>query len=71
MAICFIFFSPIPSYNWTRKGSTIPRQAYFTSYNRVMIIPNVKVEHQGEYVCRAYNDRSSLENSVILTIQGT
>lgn len=39
------------------------------SYNRVLIIPEVRVEDQGEYVCRAYNDRLSIENSVQLTIQ--
>lgn len=57
-------------YNWTRKGSPLPRNSYLTSYNRVLIIPKVQVEDQGEYVCRAYNERSSIENSVILNIQG-
>lgn len=27
------------------------------------------MEDQGEYICRVHNDRSSLENSVILNIQ--
>lgn len=31
----------------------------------------VQVEDEGEYVCRAYNDRAGIENSVILNIQGT
>lgn len=62
-------FSPVPSYNWTRRGSVLPRGAYATSYNRVLIIPRVRVEDQGEYVCRVYNDRLSIENSVRLTIQ--
>lgn len=39
------------------------------NYNRVLIIPHVNVEDQGEYVCRVYNDRLSIENSVRLTIQ--
>lgn len=63
-------FSPVPSYNWTRKGNVaFPRNAYFASYNRVLVIPQVHVEDEGEYTCRAYNDRESTEHSVILNIQ--
>lgn len=40
------------------------------SYNRVLVIPKVQVEDEGEYICRAYNDRASIENNVILSIQG-
>ncbi|ENN74113.1 hypothetical protein D910_11524 [Dendroctonus ponderosae] len=66
---CVVFGYPIPSYNWTRKGSVFPRNAYFTSFNRVLIIPHVHVEDEGEYTCRAYNDRQIIENSVVLNIQ--
>lgn len=69
--LSFVFvLSPVPSYNWTRRGANLPRQAVLASYNRVLLIPNVQVEDQGEYVCRATNDRASIENSVILSIQG-
>ncbi|CAH1981414.1 unnamed protein product [Acanthoscelides obtectus] len=60
---------PVPSYNWTRKGSSLPRGAFLASSNRVLVIPNVQVEDEGVYVCRAYNRRASIENSVILNIQ--
>lgn len=60
--------SPVPSYNWTRKGAGLPRSAVFSNYNRVLVLPNVQVEDQGEYVCRAYNNRASIENSVRLSI---
>ncbi|XP_072402624.1 contactin [Diabrotica undecimpunctata] len=66
---CIAFGYPVPSYNWTRKGGSLPRNAYMTSYNRVLVIPKVHVEDEGEYVCRAYNDRASIENSVVLNIQ--
>lgn len=66
---CMAFGYPIPSYNWTRKGGSLPRSSRYLAYNRVLIIPEVKVEDQGEYVCRVYNDRSSIENSVVLNIQ--
>ncbi|KAJ8951441.1 hypothetical protein NQ318_006870 [Aromia moschata] len=51
------------------EGGSLPRSASLASYNRVLNIPRVQVEDEGEYVCRAYNDRSSIENSVILSIQ--
>ncbi|XP_053991481.1 contactin [Hylaeus volcanicus] len=66
---CIAFGYPVPSYNWTRRGALLPRGSYSTSYNRVLIIPKVHVDDQGEYVCRVHNDRLSIENSVRLTIQ--
>ena len=52
-----------------RKNSDIPREAIVTNYNRVLILPRVRVEDQGEYVCRAYNDKVSITGSVTLSIQ--
>ncbi|XP_022171906.1 contactin [Myzus persicae] len=66
---CVAFAYPVPSYNWTRKGSPLPKGAYLTSYNRVLVIPEVQVEDQGEYNCHVFNDRDSKEKSVTLTIQ--
>ena len=59
----------MPSYNWTRIGGNLPRGAHFTNFNRVLVIPKVRVEDQGEYVCRARNQKISIKNSVKLTIQ--
>lgn len=69
--IILFYLSPVPSYNWTRKDGQLPKHAYLTSFNRVLIIPKVRVEDEGEYICRAYNDRASTEHSVVLNIQGT
>lgn len=63
-------FSPVPSYNWTRIGAPLPRGSYLTNYNRVLVIPQVQVEDQGEYNCHVFNDRDSKEKSLTLTIQG-
>lgn len=63
------FCSPVPTYNWTRRGAPLPRGAIATNYNRVLILPQVSVEDQGEYVCRAFNDRFAIENSVTISIQ--
>lgn len=62
--------SPVPSYNWTRRGASLPKGAITTNYNRVLIIQKVQVEDEGEYVCRATNDKAAIEHSVILSIQG-
>ncbi|XP_069694656.1 contactin [Periplaneta americana] len=66
---CVAFGYPVPSYNWTRVGANLPRGAIITNYNRVLVIPRVQVEDQGEYVCRATNDRAAIEHSVVLSIQ--
>ena len=66
---CIAFGYPVPHYNWTRKNSYIPQGAIVTNYNRVLILPRVRVEDQGEYVCRAYNDKVSITGSVTLSIQ--
>nr|CAD7424829.1 unnamed protein product [Timema monikensis] len=60
---------PPPSYNWTRRDGNLPRGAVLSKYNRVLVLPQVQVEDQGEYVCRAANDRSAIVNSVVLSIQ--
>ena len=66
----YFFYSPVPSYNWTRKHGNLPRDAKFLSYNRVLILPSVEPADMGEYVCRAVNDKLAIENSISLSIQG-
>ncbi|XP_046406914.1 contactin isoform X2 [Ischnura elegans] len=66
---CVAFGYPVPSYNWTRKGSNLPNNAVLTNYNRVLTLQKVQVEDQGEYVCRVFNDKAAIENSVLLSIQ--
>lgn len=66
---CMAFGYPVPSYNWTRKGADIPRHSYQLSFSRILVIPQVSVEDEGEYVCTINNDRASMNNSVILSVQ--
>ncbi|XP_014371017.2 contactin [Papilio machaon] len=66
---CVSFGYPVPSYNWTRKNGNIPRKAHFSNYDRVLTIPNVGVEDEGEYVCDVRNDRANIHNSVFLKVQ--
>ena len=67
---CIAFGYPVPHYNWTRVNqATLPRGSYITNYNRVLIIPSVRVEDQGEYKCEAKNHLVSVTASLMLSIQ--
>lgn len=68
---CVAFGYPVPSFNWTKVGefNSLPPQAIFISYNRVLILPKVSIEDIGEYECRAHNGRNSISKSVTLIIQ--
>lgn len=66
---CVAFGYPVPSYNWTRKNSDLPKTAYTLNYNRVLIIPNATVNDNGEYICTTKNDKKSIPKSVNVNIQ--
>lgn len=68
---CIAYGYPVPSYNWTRLGVTnrLPDGSYTTNHNRVLMIPNVKVEDQGEYLCTATSGREIVTKAVTLSIQ--
>ncbi|CAH0729236.1 unnamed protein product, partial [Brenthis ino] len=66
---CVSFGYPVPSYNWTRKNGGIPKKSYLSNYDRVLTIPNVDVEDEGEYICDVRNDRARISNSVFLKVQ--
>ena len=66
---CIAFGYPVPHYNWTRENSVLPRGAYMTNYNRVLMIPRVRVEDQGRYVCTAKNDKVTIKETLTLSIQ--
>ncbi|CAG0918203.1 unnamed protein product, partial [Notodromas monacha] len=67
---CMSFGYPVPSYEWSREnGGRLPKKARLANYNRVLIIPNVTLEDEGRYVCKAANSRVSREDSANLRIQ--
>ena len=66
---CIAFGYPVPHYNWTRTGSSLPRGAYMENYKRVLVIPKIRVEDQGEYVCTARNDEVTIKGALTLSIQ--
>lgn len=70
LLLLFFFFSPVPSYNWTRRNGNLPRGARMENYNRVLILPNVEPSDMGDYICRAENSRVAIVNSISLSIQG-
>lgn len=66
---CVAFGYPVPSYNWTRRGSPLPRNAFQDSYNRVLIIPNATINDNGEYTCTIWNNRIETHRSLMVNIQ--
>lgn len=68
---CVAYGYPVPYYNWSRVGITdrMPEGSYLTSYNRVLILPNAKVEDSGEYQCTATSGKETLPKKVQLSIQ--
>lgn len=48
----------------------MPKNARMENFNRVLIIPSIRMEDQGEYVCRITNENHLKENSIILSVQG-
>jgi len=67
---CIAFGYPVPHYNWTRaNNAALPWGSYITNYNRVLIIPRVRVEDQGDYRCVAKNDKVTISATVTLSIQ--
>ena len=39
-------------YSWSRVDAPMPTGAIFSDYNRVVIIHNVQLAHEGTYRCR-------------------
>ncbi|XP_023243546.1 contactin-like isoform X1 [Centruroides sculpturatus] len=68
---CMAYGYPTPFYKWTREGrrNELPKNSNLKSYNRVLIISNVKEEDQGKYVCKAYNEEESIETSIKLSLE--
>lgn len=66
---CFSFGYPVPSYNWTRKNANIPRKSFLSNFGRVLTIPYVGVEDEGEYLCDVKNDRARISGKVYLKVQ--
>ncbi|KAL1475262.1 hypothetical protein MTO96_037417 [Rhipicephalus appendiculatus] len=66
---CIAYGYPVPKYNWTRLGGPMPAGAQISSHGRVLLLPRVRVEDLGEYVCIASADQDSIRKGVTLTIQ--
>lgn len=66
---CMAFGYPVPSYNWTRKDGSLPRNSYLSSWNRVLVIQNASINDNGEYLCTVKNDRKAITKGINLNIQ--
>ncbi|XP_028968580.1 contactin [Galendromus occidentalis] len=66
---CIAYGYPVPRYNWTRVNGDLPYGSYVESHERVLIIPKVRVEDEGEYVCSAITNQQSIQKSHHLSVQ--
>lgn len=68
---CMAYGYPTPSYNWTRVGPSIRMPNGYSTKNdgKVLVIPKIRIEDEGEYICRATSENESLQKSVRVTVQ--
>ncbi|UYV67456.1 CNTN3 [Cordylochernes scorpioides] len=68
---CVAYGYPVPYYNWTRAGGNkqLPIGSYTKNYDRVLVLPKIRVEDQGAYLCTANNGHETIQKSVTLSIQ--
>lgn len=70
---CMAYGYPTPSYNWTRTGTTnrLPDQFRILNDGKVLSLPKIKIEDDGEYICTAILDSYSIQKSVYISVQAT
>ncbi|KAG8143361.1 hypothetical protein E2320_000597, partial [Naja naja] len=56
-------YPPVATYKWYWKGEEI-----FMENSKILILRKIKVEHSGEYFCRAFNTISNKESQFITII---
>lgn len=66
---CVAYGYPVPRYNWTRVNGDLPMGSHRNSHDRVLVIPRVRVEDQGEYVCVATTNQQSIRRSIHVSVQ--
>lgn len=68
---CMAYGYPTPSYNWTRSGITnrLPNGYSIKNDGKVLILPKIRVEDEGEYICKATSENESLQKSVRVSVQ--
>lgn len=70
---CMAYGYPTPSYNWTRLSPTtnLPRGYSIKNDGKVLIIPKVRIEDEGEYSCKATSESETLQKSIRVTVQAS
>lgn len=70
---CMAYGYPTPTYNWTRVGSSsrLPSTHSIQNDGKVLMLPKIRIQDGGEYVCRASSETDSLHKSVIVTVQAS
>lgn len=70
---CMAYGYPTPVYNWTRIGTStqLPNGYSIKNDGKVLVIPKVRIEDEGDYVCKATSENDSLQKSVRVSVQAS
>ncbi|XP_076086554.1 basement membrane-specific heparan sulfate proteoglycan core protein-like isoform X4 [Mytilus galloprovincialis] len=64
---CVVTGTPIPTVTWSRIGEPLPETS--TVNDVFLVIPNVRIEDAGTYVCTAQNLRGTIQQRVNLFVK--
>ncbi|XP_059177201.1 contactin-like [Physella acuta] len=56
-------------YSWVRDDDDLNPGAYYKDFNRVLVIPNARVEDTGSYTCVVKGDQNSANKTVYLSLK--
>lgn len=65
---CVAYGDPVPTYKWEREGSFIPSKAIYSSFNRILMLPNIQPFDDGSYKCIAINNKGTSERSLSVSV---
>ncbi|XP_076076677.1 leucine-rich repeats and immunoglobulin-like domains protein 1 [Mytilus galloprovincialis] len=65
---CVVTGTPIPTVTWSRIGKPLPETS--TVNNVLLVIPKVRIEDAGPYICTAQNHSGTVQQSVNLIVKG-
>ncbi|XP_064486907.1 contactin-like [Ornithodoros turicata] len=68
---CVAYGYPVPFYNWTRLGGPMPEGARVESYGHVLLLPSIRIEDMGDYVCTASTGEDAIRKTVTLSVQAS
>lgn len=63
--------SPTPRVEWVKMGHRLPPKAKVENHGKLLIVPDVKQEDGGNYMCRARNLLGETMHYFTVTVEGS